>query len=150
MYGSTPPPRTGTPEIFLEYYSVATKKAIRHEKTKPQARMLISLWFCGLLARPDLFCDCLTQLTFLKYFKFSRFSQAHYNSKSMQVTSYNSFCRQFAIFPLPLQNGCQWCARSWCSYRKIRDYELSTLLACLLISASKAGDCYYTKQYKIR
>ena len=53
--------KTGTPEIFLECYCVAIKKAIRHEKTKPQARMLISLFFCGLLACPDLRCDCLTQ-----------------------------------------------------------------------------------------
>ena len=27
------------------------------EKTKPQARTLISLWFCGLLACPNLCCD---------------------------------------------------------------------------------------------
>ena len=53
--------KTGTPEIFLECYCVAIKKPIRDEKTKPQARRLISLWFCGLLACPDLCCDCLTQ-----------------------------------------------------------------------------------------
>ena len=53
--------KTGTPEIFLACYCVAIKKPIRHEKTKPQARMLISLFFCGLLACPDLHCDGLTQ-----------------------------------------------------------------------------------------
>ena len=53
--------KTGTPEIFLACYCVAIKKPIRHEKTKPQARMLISLFFCGLLTCPDLHCDCLTQ-----------------------------------------------------------------------------------------
>ena len=38
-----------TPEIFLQCDSVARKKPIRHvnEKTKLQARLLISLWFCG-------------------------------------------------------------------------------------------------------
>ena len=46
-----------TPEIFLECHCVARKKPIRCEKRKPQARMLISLWFCGLLACPDLCCD---------------------------------------------------------------------------------------------
>ena len=46
-----------TPEIFLECYGGARKKPIRHEKTKPQARTLISLGFGGLLACPDLCCD---------------------------------------------------------------------------------------------
>ena len=36
-----------TPEIFLGCYCVARKKPISGEKTKPQARTLISLWFCG-------------------------------------------------------------------------------------------------------
>ena len=36
-----------TPEIFLECYCLAREKPIRCEKTKPQARTLISLWFCG-------------------------------------------------------------------------------------------------------
>ena len=40
-----------------EYYCVARKKRVRREKTEPQARKLISLWFCGLLACPDLCCD---------------------------------------------------------------------------------------------
>ena len=40
--------KTGTPEIFLACYCVAIKKPIRHEKTKPQARMLISLFFLWL------------------------------------------------------------------------------------------------------
>ena len=29
------------------------KKATRLEKTEPQARILISLWFCGLFSCPD-------------------------------------------------------------------------------------------------
>ena len=37
--------RTGTPEIFLACYCVAIKRPIRRDKTKPQARMLISLFF---------------------------------------------------------------------------------------------------------
>ena len=53
--------KTGTPERFLECYCVAIKKPIRHAKTKLQARMLISLWVCGLCSCPDLCCDCLTQ-----------------------------------------------------------------------------------------
>ena len=50
-------PKPWTPEIFLECYCVARKKLIIREKTKPQARTLISLWFCGLLAYHDLCCD---------------------------------------------------------------------------------------------
>ena len=44
-------------EIFLECYCVARKKPIRYEKTKLQARLLISLWFCGLFTCPDLCRD---------------------------------------------------------------------------------------------
>ena len=51
------PGKPWTPEIFLECYCGARKKPIRAEKTKLQARMLISLWFCGLLACPDLCSD---------------------------------------------------------------------------------------------
>ena len=46
-----------TPEIFLECYCLAREKPIRREKTKPQARTLVSLWFCGQFACPDLCCD---------------------------------------------------------------------------------------------
>ena len=45
---------------FTEYYCVAKKKPMRREKTKLQtARVIInfSLWFCGLLSRPELYCD---------------------------------------------------------------------------------------------
>jgi len=48
-----------TPEIFLECYCGARKKPIGAEKTKPQARTLITLWFCHLLTCPDLCCDWL-------------------------------------------------------------------------------------------
>ena len=43
----------------MEYYCVAKKKPMRREKTKLQtARVIInfSLWFCGLLLRPELYC----------------------------------------------------------------------------------------------
>ena len=46
-----------TPELFLECYCVARRKPIKCEKTKPQARTLISLWFCGRFACLDLCCD---------------------------------------------------------------------------------------------
>ena len=39
------PGKPGTPEFLLECYCGARKKPIRHEKTKLQARTLISLWF---------------------------------------------------------------------------------------------------------
>ena len=39
------------------FFFLQEKKPIRREKTKPQARTLISLWFCGLLACPNLCCD---------------------------------------------------------------------------------------------
>ena len=43
------PGKPRTTEKFLECDYVARKKPIRHvnEKTKLQARLLISLWFCG-------------------------------------------------------------------------------------------------------
>ena len=46
-----------TPEIFMECYCVARNKPIRHEITKPQTAMVISLWSWGLLVRPELYCD---------------------------------------------------------------------------------------------
>ena len=36
---------------------VARKKPIRREKTKPQTATVISLWFSGLLACPELYFD---------------------------------------------------------------------------------------------
>ena len=46
-----------TPEIFWECYCFAREKPIRCGKTKPQARTLISLWFCGQFMCLDLCCD---------------------------------------------------------------------------------------------
>ena len=46
-----------TLEISQECYCLPKEKPVRHEKTKPQARMLISLWFCGQFMCPDLCCD---------------------------------------------------------------------------------------------
>ena len=44
-----------TPEIFMERYYVARNKPIRHKITKLQTAMVISLWFWGLLAYPELY-----------------------------------------------------------------------------------------------
>ena len=46
-----------TPEIFnfMEGYCVVRKKPIRHDKTKLQTATVISLWFWGLLACPELY-----------------------------------------------------------------------------------------------
>ena len=46
-----------TPEILMECYCVARKKPIRREKTKPQTATVISFWFWGLLACPELYFD---------------------------------------------------------------------------------------------
>ena len=46
-----------TPEIFMECYCVARNKPIRREITKPQTATVSSLWFWGLLACPELYCD---------------------------------------------------------------------------------------------
>ena len=46
-----------TPEIFMECYCVARNKPIRRKITKPQTATVISLWFWGLLAYPELYCD---------------------------------------------------------------------------------------------
>ena len=46
-----------TPEIIMECYCVARNKPIRHEITKPQTATVINLWFWGLLAYPELYCD---------------------------------------------------------------------------------------------
>ena len=41
----------------MECYCVARNKPIRHEITKPQTATVINLWFWGLLAYPELYCD---------------------------------------------------------------------------------------------
>ena len=41
----------------MECYCVARNKPIRREITKPQTATVISLWFWGLLAYPELYCD---------------------------------------------------------------------------------------------
>ena len=46
-----------TPEIFMECYCDARNKPIRCKITKPQTASAISLWFWGLLAYPELYCD---------------------------------------------------------------------------------------------
>ena len=46
-----------TPEILMECYCVEKRKPIRHEKPKPQTATVVSLWFYGLLACPELHCD---------------------------------------------------------------------------------------------
>ena len=46
-----------TPEIFMECYCVARNKPIRRKITKRQTATVISLWFWGLLAYPELYCD---------------------------------------------------------------------------------------------
>ena len=51
------PGKPWTREIFPECYCLAREKPISHEKTKPQARTLVSLWFCGQFTCPDLCCD---------------------------------------------------------------------------------------------
>ena len=51
------PGKLWTREIFLECYCLAREKPIRREKTKPQARTLVSLWFRGQFTCPDLCCD---------------------------------------------------------------------------------------------
>ena len=42
---------------FMECYCVARNKPIRREISKPQTAAAISLWFRGLLAYPELYCD---------------------------------------------------------------------------------------------
>ena len=49
-----------TPEIFMERYYVARNKPIRreiHDITKLQTATVLNLWFWGLLAYPELYCD---------------------------------------------------------------------------------------------
>ena len=45
------------PEIFTECYRVARNKPIRREITKLQTATVVNLWFWGLLAYPELYCD---------------------------------------------------------------------------------------------
>ena len=49
--------KSWTPEIFMECYCVVRNKPIRHEITKLRTAAVISLWFWGLLACPELYCD---------------------------------------------------------------------------------------------
>ena len=55
----------------MECYCVARNKPMRSKRTKPQTATVISLWFEGLLAYPELYCDS----TFLKNFRCSWFSE---------------------------------------------------------------------------
>ena len=41
----------------MERYCVAKRKPKRREKPKPQTAIVVSLWFSGLLACPELHCD---------------------------------------------------------------------------------------------
>ena len=45
----------------MECYCVVRNMPIRREITKPQTAMVISLWFCGLLACPELYCNWLVE-----------------------------------------------------------------------------------------
>ena len=38
-------------------YCVEKRKPTRREKPKPQTSTVGSLWFCGVLLRPELDCD---------------------------------------------------------------------------------------------
>ena len=44
-------------KYFRNVIVLQEKRPIRREKTEPQARTLLSLWFCGMLKCPDLCCD---------------------------------------------------------------------------------------------
>ena len=46
-----------TPEIFMECYCVVRNQPIRRVITKLQTATVISLWFWGLLAHPELYCN---------------------------------------------------------------------------------------------
>ena len=41
----------------MECYYIAKRKPIRHEEPKLQTATVVSLWFCGFLACPELHCD---------------------------------------------------------------------------------------------
>ena len=64
-----------TPEIFLECFCVARKRPIRREKTEPQARTLISLWFCGYSLHVLIFAVI-----------------GQHNKHSWDISSFCSFC----------------------------------------------------------
>ena len=69
----------------MECYCFATNKPIRREITKPQTATVISLWFWGLLAYPELYWD---------WPAFSRmylqFSQIQYQSDGMTIKRFHS------------------------------------------------------------
>ena len=76
----------------MECYCVARNKPMRSKRTKPQTATVISLWFEGLLAYPELYCDS----TFLKNFKCSRFSEFVSNAVH-DILIHFIFCRRFVI-----------------------------------------------------
>ena len=60
----------------MECYCAVKRKSTRHEKPKPQTATVVSLWFCGFLAYPELHCDwSLHNQKFLKFFSSSQFSE---------------------------------------------------------------------------
>ena len=68
-----------TPEILLECYYLAREKPMRCEKNKPQARTLISLWFCAQFTCLDLCCDSHNTINILKIFQVFTVSWSHCN-----------------------------------------------------------------------
>ena len=69
---------------------------MRSKRTKPQTATVISLWFEGLLAYPELYCDS----TFLKIFRCSRFSE--FVSNAMIFLSILSFVGDLLLLSLVL------------------------------------------------
>ena len=77
-----------TQKIFTECYCVARKKPIRNVKTTPQTETVISLWFWGLLACPEL-CDWWQHNQHSQKFWCSRFSEFD-SKKPCKITHYLS------------------------------------------------------------
>ena len=80
----------------MERYCVARNKPMRSKRTKPQTATVISLWFEGLLAYPELYCDS----TFLKNFRCSRFSE--FVSNAVIFLSILSFVGDLLLLSLVL------------------------------------------------
>ena len=78
-----------TPEIFKECYCDARNKPMRCEITKPQTALVICLWFWGLLAYPELYCD------WPEHDQHSwKFSGVHVLTYLHQLSRHIKFCKQ--------------------------------------------------------
>ena len=98
-----------TQEIFMECYCVTRRKPMRHDKTANSKDNIISFWFCGLLACPELNCDWSQQNQFSwkcsgVHMQFSEFNSKYCNCCKMLFEIITRFYFVWTAAKLSQQN----------------------------------------------